>query len=122
MEKSSDEQSSVGPPYSRQRTVPRYTFIAVAEITEAAGQTCVLGKVAEISRKGCYVDTLNPLPVGTPLSIVISRDQANFVTPGKIIYAREGSGVGVGFLDPTDDQLRLLDSWLSELALSKRGS
>ncbi len=97
------------------RTVPRYTFVAVAEIIEIESKVCIVGRVTEISRKGCYVDTLNPLPLGTSLSVVISRDQGNFATRGKVIYVHEGIGMGVAFLDLSDDQLKILDSWLSEL-------
>jgi hypothetical protein len=104
----------LGAPYSIQRTVPRYTFVAVAEI-QSMTQTCVMGKISEISRKGCYVDTLSPLPVGTSLNVVISRDEGSFATAGNVIYAHK-AGMGVGFLDPTEDQLKMLDAWLAERA------
>jgi PilZ domain len=97
------------------RTVPRYTFVAVAEIVEIESKVCIVGRVSEISRKGCYVDTLNPLPLGTSLSVVISRDQGNFATRGKVIYVHEGIGMGVAFLDLSHDQLKILDGWLAEL-------
>ncbi len=106
--------SDSGSAYRSQRTVPRYSFVAVAEIIEAATQTCVMGRINEISSKGCYVDTLNPFPLGTVLNIVISRDQGSFATRGNVIYTHEGIGMGVAFLDPTDDQLKILDSWLAE--------
>ncbi|HEY1865499.1 MAG TPA: PilZ domain-containing protein [Candidatus Acidoferrales bacterium] len=101
------------------RTVPRYTFVAVAEIIEIESKVCIVGRVSEISRKGSYVDTLNPLPLGTSLSVLISRDQGNFATQGKVIYVHEGIGMGVAFLNPSDDQLKILDSWLAELPTSK---
>jgi hypothetical protein len=110
--------SGSGSTYRTQRTVPRYTFVAVAEIIEAATQTCVMGRINEISRKGCYVDNLNPFPVGTNLNVVISRDYGSFATKGNVIYAHEGIGMGVAFLDPTDDQLRILNSWLAERSLT----
>jgi PilZ domain len=110
--------SDSGSTYRTQRTVPRYTFVAVAEIIEAATQTCVMGRINEISRKGCYVDTLNPFPVGTNLHVVISRDQGTFAARGNVIYAHEGIGMGVAFLDPTEDQSRILDSWLAERSVT----
>jgi len=84
----------------------------VAEI-QTATQTCIVGRVKEISRRGCYVDILNALPVGTFLKVVISRDEGSFATAGKVIYAHEG-GMGVAFLDPTEDQLKILDTWFAE--------
>ena len=95
--------------------VPRYEFVATTEITDSANATKHSGRVTEISRKGCYVDILNVLPVGTLLTVHISRDQGALVVKGKILYVHEGIGMGVVFLDPPKDQLEILDSWLAEL-------
>ena len=113
MEDSSVSRASVAAPYSTPRTVPRYTFVAVAELTDTASQTCVVGKIAELSRKGCFVDTVNPLPLGTLLKLVVSRDQGTFATNGKVIYVRESIGMGVAFVDPSPEKLKILDVWLS---------
>jgi PilZ domain len=101
--------------YRQQRTVPRYIFVATTELTDFASAIKLMGRVTEISRKGCYVDILNALPVGTSLNVRILRDQGAFVTKGKIIYVHERIGMGVVFLDPAQDQLQILDCWLVEL-------
>jgi hypothetical protein len=61
------------------------------------------------------VDVLNTLPTQTVIEVRISRDQGTFMSPGKIIYAQEGMGMGIGFFDTPADQLKVLDSWLAEL-------
>jgi hypothetical protein len=94
---------------------PRYTFVAAAELTDSASATKLSGRVAEISRKGCYVDILNVLPVGTLLAVRVSHEQGTFVTKGKIIYVQERIGMGLEFLDTPKDQLQILNSWLAEL-------
>jgi PilZ domain len=99
----------------KRRAVPRYDFIATAELRDPVNEIQLSGRVTEISRKGCYVDILNTLPVGTALSLEVSHDQGRFVAKGTIIYAHPGLGMGVAFLDPTEEQLMLLDSWLSAL-------
>ena len=108
--------SELDPPTSnsRQRKVPRYTFIAVAEIIEGSSQTCIFAKTRKISNKGCYVETMNTLPVGTSLNMVISRDHGTFATQGRVIYVHEGLGMGVIFLNPNSEQLQILDYWLAE--------
>jgi len=109
--------TSVGDsPYSERRTVPRFTLIAAAEILEPASGVRMAGRISEISRKGCYVDLLNTLPMGTPVQLRISRDQGAFACAGKIIYVQDGMGMGVAFDDLPANQLRTLDSWLAELA------
>jgi len=103
-------------PYRERRTVPRYTLIAAAEILEPSSGVRMAGRISEISRKGCYVDLLNTLPMGTPVQLHISRDQGAFACAGKIIYVQDGMGMGVVFDDLPANQLQTLDSWLSELA------
>lgn len=98
------------------RTVLRYSFVATTELTDLSSAIRVSGRVTEISRKGCYVDIQNALPVGTSLNMCISRNQGTFVTKGKIIYVHEGLGMGVAFLDTAKDQLQILDSWLAGLS------
>ncbi len=97
------------------RMVPRYSFIATTELTDAENATRLSGRVTEISRQGCYVDIMNALPVGDVLNLRISNDQGTFVARGKIIYVHERIGMGVVFMDPPEDQLHILDTWLQEL-------
>jgi hypothetical protein len=97
------------------RSVPRFNLIATAEITEPASEVHISGRISEISRKGCYLDVLNTLPVGTRLRLTISRDQGAFTADAKIIYVQEGMGMGIFFLDVDAEQLRILDNWLAEL-------
>jgi hypothetical protein len=113
---SSDTPSSSGPPYREKREVPRFSFIATVTIVEPATDMRISGRVSEISRKGCYVDVLNTLPVSTPIQLTVSRDQGSFTTPGKIIYVQEGIGMGVAFVGVTEDQLKILDGWLAEIS------
>jgi hypothetical protein len=58
------------------------------------------------------VEILNALPPGTLFNVKIVRDQGTFVTKGKVIYVHERIGMGVAFVDPTKDQLEIVDSWL----------
>jgi hypothetical protein len=106
-----------GLPFGQRRTVPRYSLIATAEVIEFATDARMSGRLSEISRKGCYVDLLNTLPVDTGVQLRITRDRGSFTSMGRIIYVQEGIGMGVAFLDPPQDQLRILDSWLAELAV-----
>jgi len=106
----SDLDWSHGP----QRTVPRYSVLAVAELVEPESTMCIVGRMTEISRKGCYVNTPNTVPVNTLLKVVVSCDDKTFMTNGKVIYVHEGIGMGIVFVDPTEDQLEVLNSWLAE--------
>jgi PilZ domain len=105
-----------GGPYREHREVPRFTLIASIELREPQTDTRISGRISEISRKGCYVDVLITLPEGTGLDLRISRDQGVFETKGKIVYVQHGMGMGVAFVNPAPEQLKLLDSWLAEIS------
>jgi PilZ domain len=109
--------TSSGLPFGQRRTVPRYSLIATAEVVEPGTEARMSGRISEISRKGCYLDILNTLPVDTALQLRITRDQGSFATMARIIYVQEGIGMGLAFVDPPQDQLQILDSWLAELAI-----
>jgi PilZ domain len=116
MPDSADPDSS-NLPFGQRRTVPRYSLIATAEVLEPVTDARMSGRISEISRKGCYVDVLNTLPVGTEVQLRISRDQGSFASMARIIYVQEGIGMGVAFVDPPQDQIEILDSWLTELTI-----
>jgi hypothetical protein len=117
MDDSPGSPSNSGSGGSDRRAVPRYTFIATVEIVDPVSGVRLAGRVSEISRKGCYVDILNALPKDTPINLRVSRDRGTFATPAKVIYVQEGMGMGVAFVNPPADQVRILESWLAELAL-----
>jgi hypothetical protein len=104
--------------YRERRSVPRYSLIAQAEVVEPVSGLQISGRISEISRKGCYVDALNTLPVQTVIEVRISRDQGTFRSPGRIVYTQEGIGMGIAFHDTAADQLKVLDSWLAVLVAS----
>ncbi len=105
-----------GKPYGEKREVPRFMFIATVDIVEPVSDVHMSGRISEISRKGCYLDILNTLPVGTKIKVQVTRDQGSFETLGKIIYVQEGMGMGVAFLELAADQLNVLDAWLAEIS------
>jgi hypothetical protein len=116
----SDASNPIGRPpgtfYADRRTVPRFSLIATVEVVESVSDMRLSARISEISRKGCYVDVLNPLPSGTLVRLRILRDSGTVTTPGKIIYVQQGMGMGVAFLDTPADQMQILDAWLAELA------
>lgn len=112
----SDRASAPNEPRRERRMVPRYSIIASAEIVEPVSGVRIAGRISELSRKGCYLDALINLPVGTAVQIRISRDRGTFHSQATIIHVQERMGMGITFLNVPVDQLKLLDSWLAELS------
>lgn len=106
--------------YAVRRTNPRFSFFADAEVTLYDG-TCVRGQLAELSSRGCYIDTLQPIPVRTELNIRISDGMSTCELHGKVIYLHSGGGLGifgmgVVFEEMRADQHSTIGAWLHGLA------
>jgi PilZ domain len=97
------------------RAVPRYNLIATAELVDTSSDVRMSGRLSEISARGCFLDVLNTWPPQTDVRVRVTRDQGTFECAGKVIYALEMMGMGVAFLDPPPDQVKILESWLAEL-------
>ena len=97
------------------RKAPRYGLMAIAELADPGDARLLSGKVTQISRTGCYVETPKTFPVGTSLKVIISRDQRTFVVKANVIHVQEQIGMGIAFVDPPQDQLKILDTWLAGL-------
>ena len=102
--------------YHEKRGVPRFSFIASVDINDPASGMRLAGRISELSRKGCYIDVLNTLPIGTTVQLRITRDRGTFATAGNVIYVQEPMGMGVAFAGTPPDQLQVLDLWLEELS------
>ena len=99
----------------QQRTAPRYTFIATADVLEPQSGVHLSGRISEIGAKGCYVDVLNALPVGTEVGVKVTRDKGSFASSARVVYVQEGMGMGLVFTETQPDQAKILEEWIAEL-------
>jgi len=106
-------------PYPVKRTNPRFSFFADAEVTLRDG-TGVHAQVAELSSRGCYIDTLEPIPSHTKFHLRISDGISTCELGGKVIYLHSGGGfgifgLGVVFEDMGAEQQAAIEAWLRGL-------
>jgi PilZ domain len=99
---------------AERRRTPRYTFIASAELIEEASDVRIATRVSELSLYGCYLDMMNPFPVGTLVLVKISAGDGYFESKSKIVYAQTNMGAGVVFLDTPAEHKPVLERWLEE--------
>lgn len=101
------------------RDAPRYPLILIAEVMEIASGIKMMARTSDVSRTGCYLDTLNPSPKGTQIHIRLIRGQETFETDALVVYVSPGLGMGVRFYEQvTEKQLGTLDRWLGDAARS----
>ncbi len=103
---------------SQVRRCPRYPFYASAEIVEQRTQTRMATRTSELSRYGCYLDMLNPLPLGTAVKIQILCNEQTFGATGRVIYSQRNMGMGVAFDEMEAPEEQTLTKWLSALRVS----
>jgi hypothetical protein len=111
----SDSPTGSVTPADDRRKAPRYGLVAIADLTDSEDGKLLSGKITQISRSGCYVDSPKTVPVGTSLKVIIFRDQRTFVAKANVIHVQEQMGMGIAFLDAAKDQVEILNSWLAEL-------
>ena len=109
--------------FAVRRVNPRFAFFAEAEAALSDG-TLVPAQVSELSARGCYIDTLEPIPIGTQVRLRISDGTNSCELPGKVIYMHSGYGMGifglgVVFGNAAAEQLSAINNWLRDLALKK---
>lgn len=100
---------------SERRHVPRYPFIAEVEVTEISSATKLIARTSDLSIGGCFIDMLNPSQEGTDVRVRISHKSTLFTTLGKVAFVLPNMGMGVVFRSAEDDQLAILQEWISEL-------
>jgi hypothetical protein len=103
------------------RSAARLPLILVAEVTELNSSAVLTARSSDVSRSGCYIDTLNPIPVGSQVQVRLRRGDEVFDSPARVMYVCPGLGMGVMFSkDLADTQLAILDRWLAAAAASNR--
>ena len=102
------------------RGAARYPLILAAEVSGQDGSAVVSARSSDVSRSGCYIDTLNPVPVATQVRLRLRRGDEVFETDARVMYVCPGLGMGVMFSKETPDhQLAILDRWLAAAASLK---
>ncbi len=98
---------------SERRTQQRYPFTAAIELINAADGAKLQAQVSDLGRRGCYVETNQPFPVGTTVKLRISKSSKTFDAQARIVYSQEKTGMGVMFTSADNEQLRTLEAWLA---------
>jgi hypothetical protein len=80
--------------FAVKRAYPRFPFSADAEVTLRDG-TSLAAEVLELSSRGCFIDALKPIPVGTELNLRISSGMKVCELPARVIYMQPGYGMGI---------------------------
>ena len=104
---------------TERRRGARLPFIASAEVVDAQSGTKMNVRVSELSSHGCYLDTINSLPIGSHIQLKIVTDTETFEAPATVIYAHPNFGMGVAFTEMKPESLAILQKWLASATAAK---
>ena len=108
-------QDGIGALTENRRCHPRYPFSSTAEVIDIQGNTRLVGRISDIAREGCYVDTISPFAPKAAAFLKITRGKQIFETEATVVYSQAGMGMGLLFTTAESEQLRVLETWLAEL-------
>src|SRR6266436_3309819 len=112
VEKAADP--SAVPAGADRRIHPRYEFVAAVEVVAAESGARIETRVRDLSQQGCYVDTNNPLPLGTVTDVRITKRAQLFEAGARVVYSRANKGMGLVFTAIEPEYLQTLGTWLAE--------
>ncbi|MGA9799144.1 MAG: PilZ domain-containing protein [Terriglobales bacterium] len=115
----------VAPSDEDKRRFPRHRVPFPIEIRDEDGVGSHMNtKSADISGRGCYVETMLPLPLGKVLSVSFWLDSERVSTPAVIRSCDGGVGMGIEFTgldDPTRERLqRQIETMAEESETSEK--
>jgi len=106
--------SSTPPSAADRRANPRYAFHATAEVVATDSGTKNTTRVRDLSQQGCYLDTDNPLPLGTTASVRMTKGGKWLEVQGRVVYNQPGRGMGLMFTAVKPEHGGTLDAWINE--------
>lgn len=104
--------SSVSEPQTERRRVPRVPFKATSLVAEAGSSRIVVAQTTELSRFGCFVQTVKPYPKDTRVLIEMADGGDVFTASGVVAYVTD-DGMGVVFSMIEPQNYEVLAKWLS---------
>lgn len=96
---------------AERRDAQRYAFVCPVEVIDVAGITAISARTSDLSLHGCYIDTMNPLPVGTRVRLQLNKNNQRLELRAEVTSCHPG-GMGVVFERLSPVQQGTVVRWL----------
>jgi hypothetical protein len=97
------------------RRFPRYTVQVQIEIHEENNDVPMRLETTDLSRGGCYVELLMPLPIGANVRATLWLTGCPIVVRGRVVTRHPQFGNGIMFLEFEADGEKLLHHYLDTI-------
>ena len=104
--------------FSERRVQQRAPFIATVAMTDMETGTVTRARTSDLSMCGCYIDTLNPLPLGAVVQLSIQKANEELKVQASVCTALQSSGMGVAFEALSAGQREIIKNWLLQCGAS----
>jgi hypothetical protein len=94
----------------------RHAGAETAFIVQDGSRFPITGSLVDISRSGCYVETVTPLPVQTLVKLMVPAIDNEFRVHGIVRLCHDCMGIGVEFKELSEKDSAHLEQFLSRLA------
>jgi PilZ domain len=106
---------------AERRNSPRFALSLVADVREPFSPTEMIGRLSDISRTGCYIDTREPLAPGMHVKIRLRMEDELFETLAKVIHVNPRRGMGLHWgSNPQEQSITVLNDWLRHTLMVSR--
>jgi hypothetical protein len=97
---------------TERRSNVRPLFVASTEIIDVHTGEHNRVRTSDLSTRGCYIETLNPLPLDASVRLQIQKENETVEFQAKVVSSHLGSGMGLVFEAMTPQQRAILARWL----------
>lgn len=97
------------------RRWPRFPFVAILIATDLLSKIAFTARTSDLSLGGCYIDSVNPPPQGTTITIELVHKNRSFHALGRVVYSQHNMGAGIAFEKISAEDREILAEWIEEL-------
>jgi hypothetical protein len=90
------------------------------ELTPEGSEAPLRTETADLSVRGCYIEMLFTLPVGTQVRVTLQAGGSTILTTGKIVTRDPNVGNGIEFTSVTDKDSETLRQFIEGVAAQEK--
>ncbi|PYX49941.1 MAG: hypothetical protein DMG76_35730 [Acidobacteria bacterium] len=90
------------------------------ELTPEGSKTPLWMETADLSVRGCYIETLFTLPLGTQVQVVLQAGKSKLLTTGKVVTRDPNVGNGIEFTGMADKDRETLRQFIDAVVAQQK--
>ena len=107
-----DERNRSG----ERRAAPRYPCRGSISMRQPEGAGSISAAVTDISSSGCYIELMEPYPVGTRLASLLNAESISIRFTAEVRTSHPGVGMGMKFEEMSETDRAALERLIAKLA------